>query len=510
MTKNLLTLPFCLALYLGLPAAASAAALDEAALEDPVLAPLLDALTIESIDVAHNLNAREVIRSRLSNPRFGRFPDLPAGTLPTGRELAAWEASWQTGEIGGLVLHKTADTQTDSPDAKPTPATTTDSTDLLNAWLTTDTAGRIFVSFVATDLSVAETIARAAATNGYRPLLLSANTGDIKDTESTTHNTTTNTPQAGEFYATAGQRLAIDTRRARRYRSDITEFNLLGERVGRDSNTVFYDARNRGTNNSRNEPAVFLKETLGDEFNQPTIEEIIVPGGVALGEVAAITIQPAQLIFASGHLQLLDTAQQSWNLPALPLPEQRALFDFVQRSELIHSDAIVDIDGEGRVRISTALRDTDAGYTLMQADTQPFEHIRYLPVSKSVIIDTSVNWFPANGSSGSTTLAFNTAFEVRFLSADNMRIAQTRVALEYEFNSQPSHTEYQDAWGRDTRRLRESQDYTALGDSVSPVAEYAGWAALFRKLHTDDIPFLQGRYEFMKIDQNGRSTPRRY
>ncbi|MBT5719071.1 MAG: hypothetical protein HOI69_05955 [Gammaproteobacteria bacterium] len=42
------------------------------------------------------------------------------------------------------------------------------------------------------------------------------------------------------------------------------------------------------------------------------------------------------------------------------------------------------------------------------------------------------------------------------------------------------------------------------------VAAYAGWAALFRRLQEDEVSFLRGRYDFMKIDKLGEKTPMRY
>lgn len=189
----------------------------------------------------------------------------------------------------------------------------------------------------------------------------------------------------------------------------------------------------------------------------------------------------------------------------MELPGLKALFDFVERSESIHSDSTVDIDEQGRVSLSSALRDTDVGYNIMHADTQPFDYVRNLPVIKSVMIDIGVHWFEQ-----SQSLRFETDYELRFLSANNMRFAQTTVALEYKYDSVSAESEYQDAWGRDVGRLHENLDYAGLGQSMAEVANYAGWIGLFRKLHEDRVPFLHGRYEFMKINKLGRNTPSRY
>ena len=72
---------------------------------------------------------------------------------------------------------------------------------------------------------------------------------------------------------------------------------------------------------------------------------------------------------------LLEEAGAAWELPALEAKTLKALWDFVARSIAIKSDAIVDIDEAGRVRISSALRDTDAGFEIMHAYTLPFAYV---------------------------------------------------------------------------------------------------------------------------------------
>jgi len=293
-------------------------------------------------------------------------------------------------------------------------------------------------------------------------------------------------------------------RAARRYRSEVSELAFLVERARRKSTSLVAGDGNRGDSSlARREPSVFLKETLGDEFNQSTIEAIIVSGGVALGEVASLDFAPADLIFDGEELILVDKIGKSWRLPKIGLADVKALFDYVARSEAINSDAIVDIDGEGRVRIPSALRDTDVGFAIMQADTQPLAFVPNLPVTKSVITDSGVNW-------QSIAMDEPLQFEVRFLSADNMRIAQTRVALDYDYASKKENSEYSDSWGRYVAQLDENLDYSGLGQRLVRVATYAGWVGLFRRLQEDQVSFLRGRYEFMKIDKMGARTPRRY
>lgn len=464
----------CAVLLLLLSHTVKAEPLDEAVAEDHVLSVIAQALAAYDIDVTTNLNARDIGR-RPQNPRLGRFPDIPEGMLPATYELLAWEDEFRSAQVGGLALLVG---EFDS--------ITTD------IWITAPSESRVFITYQAEDLGAAEKIQQVASAYNM-PAKLLAPDSDIAE--------------AGEFYATAAQRLALDSTGARRYDSNITELRYLGERVRRNSNSLFSSIEDIGDADlARNEPAVFLKESLGDEFNQSTIREIIVPGGVALGESARLPLEPSALVFADNQLTLRDADGNSWQLPALDIKTIKALFDFVQRSQLIRSDAMVDIDERGRVRIASALRDTDAGFHITEADTKPFEFVDNLDVTKSVIIDTAVVWEPLQSG---RLLTFDTDFEVRFLSADNMRIAQTRAALEYTFSAASGTVDYEDSWGREARRLRDDLDYEGLGSSVALVAEYAGWIGLFRALDEAEVPFLQGRYTFMKLDKSGRETPAR-
>ncbi|NKB32109.1 MAG: hypothetical protein GKR91_03330 [Pseudomonadales bacterium] len=458
------------------PLTSYADALDEAVADDALLSTLAEALNAYDIDVVHNLNDRAIARGRVTRPRLGRFPDLPSNTLVNSIELNIWETEFLEGEIGGLALISNSVLSTTNP------------REFLTVWLTAEEQDRQFVTYFSEDTESADKIAAVADAYGYAVLDLSSAEVSF----------------AGNLYATAAQRLAIDSREARRYRTEVTELSYLGERVRRNSNSLF---REGGDNRiARNEPSIFLKETLGDEFNQSTIREIIVPGGIAFGESASLPFEVASMQYESGSLVLLDNAGTQWRLPSMEAETAKALFDFVERSEAIQSDAIVDIDEQRRVKISSSLRDTNAGYEILHADTQPFEFVPNLPVTKSVIIDIAVDW-EANENQ---QLGFESDYEVRFLSADNMRIAQTRVALEYEYSSILDSSEYRDSWGRDVRSLRENLDYTGLGDSMGEVANYAGWIALFRKLKENRVAFLKGRYEFMKVDKTGRSTPSRF
>ncbi len=443
---------------------------------DPFLATLADALNAYGIDVTANLNHPDLARGRIDRPRLGRFPDLPADSLPLSSEIEYWEGDYAAANIGGIVVAG-RDIDTNMP--------------WRQQWLDSSSSGRIFITFDIGDIEFANNIAEVAGAYGFKVLL---------------YESVGEPSEAGYFYATAAQRLALDTPNARRYRGEVTELNFLGERVRRDSDSIFRDVGNRDDRSlSRNEPEVFLKESLGDEFTRSTIREIIVPGGIALGETASIPDDIAAMSFDGNELWLHGGDGESWRLPPLAPESARALFDFAQRSRRIASDSIVDIDERNRVRMSSALRDTDVGYKLMQADTVPFDYVRNLDVIKSVIVDTDVEWFPRGD-----TLSFDTAFEVRFLSSNRMRIAITRVALGYEYEAGTGAVSHGDNWGPDARRLSDKLDYAGLGKDVAEVARYGGWIALFRALDEAGLPFLRGRYEFMKLDKLGAETPARY
>ncbi len=461
----------------------AAESLDVQVAQDNFLSALVGPLDDLSVDVTVNVNNRELGRGRPDNPRLGGFWDVPEGLLPSAQELSFWEAEYAAGQIGAVAV-----ISCDKCDltAAASPA------GFLDSWFNSMNAQRVFISFASADAQSAQGIADVLGSTQQAVKILT-------DSSDSTF--------AGELYATAGRRLVVDSRESRRLDSDVTEFAYLGERSRRGSESIFSQSdASRGLGLARNEPSVFLKESLGDEFNQSTIEEIIVPGGVALGETARLNLTPSSLEFSNNKLILTDDSGAHWELPDQALSYSRALFDFVERSALIQSDAIVDIDENARVSISSALRDTDVGYEIMHADTQPFEFIPNLPVTKSVVIDTFVKW-TFNAESG---FSFDTEFEVRFLSADNMRIAQTRAALVYDYQSTSGLVSYRDAWGREARRLNDKVDYVGLGSSMEKVAHYAGWIALFRKLKEDEVPFLRGRYDFMKINTAGRETPTRY
>ncbi len=477
--KHARALAFLAVLFVPTPAAADA--LDEAVSQDAFLLKLSAALASHDIDVTTNLNARDVVRQRIRKARLGRFPDLPLDRLADSAEIANWEAAFGESEVGGLAV---------IADAKAIDASTEK---YLQRWLRSASDKRLFVTFYKDDLVAAEKLRDVAEAAGFATAFYFGS-GSKRE--------------VGELYATAAQRLAIDSRDARRYRTEVTELAYLGERVRRRSNSLFSEDGNRGDGAlARREPSVFLKETLGDEFNQSTISEIVVPGGVAFGETASLAFAAAELQFDKDELILIDEGGNAHELPEIDLADLKALFDFVNRSQAIGSDAIVDIDAQGRVRISSALRDTEAGNKIMHADTQPFEFVPNLPVTKSVIFDTAVNW--RRGEMGKT-LQFEVDYEVRFLSADNMRIAQTRAALAYIYDSSSETSEYSDSWGRYVARLNDKLDYSGLAESMREVATYAGWAALFRRLQEDEVSFLRGRYDFMKIDKLGEKTPIRY
>jgi hypothetical protein len=458
-----------------------AGSLDDEIDRDEFLSLLASPLDALLIDVTVNVNNRELGRGRPDQPRLGGFWDIPLGLLPSAREISDWEQDFNRNQLGGVAVIPCQDCTGESLGG-----------DFLKRWLEASDGQRIFISFGMVDAQSAKAIADVARSLGMLvQSLLQPNTSAF----------------AGELFATAGRRLVIDSAEARRLDSEVAEFVYLGERSLRGSDSLFKtDDASRGSALARNEPTVFRKESLGDEFNQSTIQEIIVPGGVALGETARLNFQPSSMEFDGVQLLLTDDIGHSWQLPPQTLAVSRALFDFVERSALIGSDAIVDIDENARVSISSSLRNTDAGYEIMHADTQPFEYISNLPVTKSVVIDTLVKW--ERDSSGE--FAFNTEFEVRFLSADNMRIAQTRAALVYEYEWPSRQVNYHKAWGREARRLNQKVDYAGLGYSMEKVAHYAGWIALFRKFKQDKVPFLRGRYQFMTLSNKGRTTPIRY
>ena len=452
-----------------------------------LLAPLLNSA---GIDVLSNLNNRSLARGRVDRPRLGELADLKRSAFPETDELLALEQGFVNTQLSGIALlgpvADNAVTQYDS------------SAGFLSAWLSANDAQRFFVTIASADANHGRAIAAAAEQAGLRVLIPDVATVQSPDDT-----------LIGRFFATSRHRLSLDSEAARDYDGALPDLAWLGARLRRNSESIFRDRRAQDNNRVvRSEPAVFTKESLGDEFSESTIREIVVPGGVALGETAALNESVSSVEFVAGEIRLLGPEQEVLHLPDIEAGLAKSLYDFAQRSLSLGSDSIVDIDADGRVRISAALRDTEAGYELMHADTVPFNYVSNLPVTKSVVIDNLVAWY--RNSSESSTLSFTTEFEVRFLSADNLRLAQTRAALAYEYEQGDDEIEFLRSWGRDANRLRENLDYAGLGKEVAIIAKYAGWVGLWRRLLEDDTRFINGRYEFMKVDKTGRVTPSRY
>lgn len=497
LVRGLLVFCFCLLIavkgqaeVLGVLAGSNEASARKVTVSEQLLLVLAPQLNTAGIDVLSNLNNRSLARGRLDRPRLGELADLKQSAFPGTDELLALESGFVNAELSGIALlgpaTDSAESQQDSPAG------------FLSAWLSANDTRRFFVTIASADSDYGRAIATAAEQAGWRVFI-----PDVASVQSPDDTL------IGRLFATSRHRLSLDSETARDYDGVLPDLAWLGERLRRNSESIFRDSGTRDNNRlARSEPAVFTKESLGDESSESTIREIIVPGGVALGETAVLNESVSSVEFVAGELRLLGLEQEVLHLPAIEAGLAKSLYDFAQRSLSLGSDSIVDIDADGRVRISAALRDTEAGFELMHADTVPFSYVSNLPVTKSVVIDNLVAWY--RNSPEDSELNFATEFEVRFLSADNMRLAQTRAALAYEYEQGAEEITFVRSWGRDANRLRENLDYAGLGKEVAIIAKYAGWIGLWRKLLEDDVRFIDGRYEFMKIDKTGRVTPSRY
>jgi hypothetical protein len=453
---------------------AQAALLDPASAENPVLDRLQAALDARGVDLARNLNSRECRPKRKpARPRLGVLADLPAGRLSNALQLANWEAAATAGEIGWLALLYTAD-HVDS-DAS-----------FEGQWFDTPPSERLFITHATADVETATGIAEALAAAGYRVALASQ------------------LAQApGRYYATAGQRLVLDTASARRSDAELEEITLLGREVRKDSTSVFPEDGRRSRYYAKNEPTRFRKDDLGDESNMATIPEIIVSGGIAFGEAAAFDRPIAALEFLPDHRFAIQL--DGGDRLTFPLTDPlmlKACFDFADRSRTIQSDAIVDIDEKDRIKISAAFRNTDIGYELIGIDEQPFNHVSKLKAIKSVIIDVAVNV-----DTSSELPAILTEYEVRFINPDRRKLAETRAALVYNYSSATDQSIYRDTWGPRAFRLV-NMEPGPLGHDTRKAALVAGWTALFRAVEQGDVDFSRGRYEFLRIDKAGKPTPR--
>lgn len=467
---------------------AQGAVLDPESPTHGVLTELAVALDAQGLDIAYNLNVVEVARGTPSRPRVGILADIPSLRMPLSPELALWEEAFLASEIGAVafLVGRGEVGQNASYDS------------FYEAWLSAPLEQRYLLSYAAVDKGSAERVARvlAQANRVYH----------VQPMATPPQSLSTSIPTqefGGRLYATVGQRWVLDSEGARDLRSDLPEFLYLGESLRRDSDSVLNPSSRELRRVAAAEPAVFLKESLGDEFEASTIPEIIVPGGIALGENAVLS-EVKELVFVDERLTLVDGAGLSRTLPVEALDIWKAAFDFSARSAALGSDAIVDIDERGRVKISKALEDTDLGFDMVRIDTEPFNFVTRLDVRKSVIVDSRIEFI-----NSASAIDFTSEYEVRFLQSDRMRIARTQAAIVYRYVSAQDRTMHIDSWGPDAFKLEGRTDFDGLGASTERVARYAAWIALFRAVHAQEIDFNHGRYEFLKLEKAGRSTPSR-
>ena len=456
------------------------APLDSDSQPNTELDQLVTVIEAAGFAVARDLNARDTLRTRLAQPRLG-VPANLAGQPADSAELATWESALAAAETGIILLTGAAATNYRAvADASEDYAT------FWQQWLQAEPQKRIAIVYLAADAQSAEQLFsglhRVREALHVMPGAVPAGSTDA----------------LGRFYATAAQRWVIDSGVARRYPGELAEFAFLGRAYSPD--------RKLGTARRRAEPEIFLKETLGDEFEASTIPEIIVPGGIAFGEKAVLDREGVRLRFDGEQLELEAGNGSRWRMPAEEAATLRASLDFALQAHRLESHAAVDMDERGRIRISPALRDTDMGFSLVVADTQPFRHISTLPADKSIIMDNAVKFFQAEGQ----RMDFITDYEVRYLRADRRKIAQTRVALQYRYEDSGRRSAYLGEWGTDTRRLPANAPFEALGEDTAEVARLAAWVALFRLVAEQSLDFTDGRYELMTTEKAGMRTPARY
>jgi len=453
--------------------------LDPASPEDKLLDSLVPAL--DNFDVARNLNAAQALSIPLLKPRLGRLADIPRNHFPGSDALRNWEQAIAQNEISALIAQPKRDqARTDAQ--------------FLFDWLNQASEKRLVVTFHASNRELSVDLATQMQALGYELRhYFGAVAYAIEDAQN-----------PGRFYATAGQRLMLETPAARQSDSSVEELSLLNRPMLADSDSVFPDEGKYARHYRRDEPDRFLKTDLGSETEAATIPEIVVSGGIAFGEIARFSSLPVALIFRPDQKLLLQWGEHSVReLPALDPKALKACFDFAHRSLSIVSDAIVDIDGRRRVSISSAFRDTDAGFELLEMDTVPYQLVKGVHSRKSIIVDKSVVLTEDRES-----LEFDSHYEIRFITRDREGIALTKAALEYEYNSRRDQAVLAKVWGSQAHNVSEV-DFDKLGLLTRRSGLLASWTALFRALEVGEVNFSHGRYEFMKIDKAGRKTPAR-
>ena len=478
--KNDRVCSIILVLVLALSAANAYARIqDPASPEDELLDSLAPAL--ENVDVARNLNAAQALSMPLLAPKLGRLADIPVNSFPSSEALQHWEQGIAENEIGVLIAQrKRGKFRTDSQ--------------FLIDWLNQPSEMRIVITYHASDHEVSVDLGEQMKVLGY----------ELRNYFQEAGRLTLEAQNPGRFYATAGQRLMLETSAARNSETRIEELALLNRPMFPESHSVFPREGKLARHYRRGEPDRFLKADLGSETEAATIPEIIVSGGIAFGEIARFAQSPKALIFRNDQRFLLQWSDGSTSeLPSLNPLALKACFDFARRSLRIASDAIVDIDGRKRISISSAFRDTDAGLELYEMDKVPYQLVKGVRSRKSIIVDKSVVV-----REGRDELEFDTQYEIRFITRDRNAIALTQAALEYEYNSHRDQAMLSRVWGPEAHRVSQV-DFDKLGSLTRRTALLASWTALFRALEGAGVNFSHGRYEFMKLDKRGRKTPAR-
>jgi tetratricopeptide (TPR) repeat protein len=456
----------------------------QAALLDPESPPnsfldgLVAALDADGIDIARNLNTVAVQPGDTPlQPRLGLLADVPARTMADTQQLQLWEEAYDVHLFAAMAVLRATDTP--RGDAL-----------FLSDWFATTAGERAFITHAASDAPYAEKMALRLQESGYEVRLFPPVGSDPE------------LLTAGQFYATSGLRLTLDSATARKLNTPAQEIALLGRELIDGSDSTFPEKGTSSRYYAAREPRRFRKADLGDEQQRAEIPEIIVSGGVAFGERARFTQAVQALVFTTDQIfELVLSSGEVWQLPQADPLLLKACFDFALRSERTGSDAIIDIDEDHRIKISSAFRDTDIGHQLIDIDEQPFRYVKRLDAIKSVLIDRQVEILAAEPGAH-----FVTDYEVRFINPDRRKLAETRAALGFQFDSQTNSSVHTQNWGPDAYRIN-AVDYASLGEKIQPAALVASWSALFRAIETGTAEFTRGRYEFLKIDKTGTTTP---
>jgi hypothetical protein len=457
------------------------------------LDPLADPLERAGIDV---LGSWGSIGAELPPARPRLAPLAPIAPDRTGQALDKWRFDYSEGTTAAVALipHALAEGESLPVDAFRT------------AWDAAPRDKRLFVSFTRDDAGAARHLLSVLQDAGYAGYL-------VWDDEPAA---------AGELFARAGHHAVLDSPATRRDGGLWLQAWML--------DTIQGEIGFRPVQTARDEtPRVALGGGGGDggaadakggaggegarspsvlpEPPTATVDDLLrgratyegLPGGILFGQTAQgesgwngarIVVGPDERL-----LMISPDGHRRARLPATSLADVRPCLEFALRTN--PSQSVVDIDITRRIAMAPEFVDSAAGMRLVEADAQPFRHVRETGAPKSLLFDRSVRFrVDPDGD-----VRFHVVLDVWFVAPAHDGRARPVLTLQFETSERnPAALEPGPMEGRAFGVTEPSRQ--ALARGVAPAARYAAWVGFFRWARASDV-----QLDELWSDLSARSFP---